>query len=113
MKSVLRGRYKKIVTFEALTGEFAWQVQESDTCQKAWQAHVAKTLAGVNHLKDCILRGRRREQHMCFCLHFKLFWAKVRESRNALSASLALLERLYYGDVWNLGTCKLVISNLC
>ena len=39
--------------------------KESDTLRKSWQAQyfvdVAKTLAGVCHLKDCVLRGRRRE----------------------------------------------------
>ena len=39
--------------------------KESDTLWKSWQAQyfvdVAKTLAGVCHSKDCVLRGKRRE----------------------------------------------------
>ena len=47
--------------------------KESDTLWKSWQAQyfvdVAKTLAGVCHSKDCVLRDRRRESApwmLCF-----------------------------------------------
>ena len=47
--------------------------KESDTLSKSWQAQysvdVAKTLAGVCHSKDCVLRDRRRESApwmLCF-----------------------------------------------
>ena len=43
--------------------------KESDTCQTTVQAQcfvgvAAKTLAGVSHLKDCILCGRHRRARL-------------------------------------------------
>ena len=56
---VLRDRCRRSDGFGGSKREFTWQVQGIGHIVKI--VDVAKTLAGVCHSKDCVLRGRHRE----------------------------------------------------
>ena len=63
---VLRDRRRRS---EGSKREVTWQVQGIEHIVKIVAGAVAKTLAGVCHSKDCVLRGRCRESApwmLCF-----------------------------------------------
>ena len=104
---------------------FAWQVQgirhlwrsetwvyvgrckESDTLWNSWQAQyfvdVAKTLAGVCHSKDCVLRGRCRESAP-WILYFEVKGLNSWEGLHFWNLSLGMLLRGQCSISYDLGS---------